>query len=68
MADSRVSESKERQTRVKLKTPSQEEILLKWKEHFMNLLGNPPEIIDKPIQKIIKDQLEQFMLEELDVL
>ena len=30
----------------KTKISSQEEILIKWKEHFKNLLGNPPEITE----------------------
>ena len=37
--------------RIKLKVASQEERLQKWKEHFKNLLGNPPEITDKPTEK-----------------
>ena len=32
--------------------------LCKWKEYFKNLLNNPPDITDKPIQKIINDQLD----------
>ena len=43
--------------RVKLKSVSQEERLLKWKEHFKKLLGNPSETTDKPIQNIIHGQL-----------
>ena len=43
---------------VKLKATSQEERLQKWKEHFKNLLGNPPEITDKLNQKIINGQLD----------
>ena len=38
---------------VKLKAASQEERLLKWKEPFKNLLGNPTEIINKPTVKKI---------------
>ena len=34
--------------KAKLKYASQEERLLKWKEHFNNLLGNPPAITDEP--------------------
>ena len=56
--------------RVKLKTAIQEERFQKWKEHFKNLLGKPPEIIDKPIQKIINEPLDiklrQFTEKELD--
>ena len=42
-----------------------------WKEHFKNLLGKSPKITNKPIRKIINNQLDiklgQFMQEELDV-
>ena len=42
-----------------------------WKEHFKNLLGKSPKVTDKPITKIINNQLdiklEQFTLEELNV-
>ena len=44
--------------RAKLKAASQEERLLKWKEHFTNLLGNHPEVNDKLIEKIISSQLD----------
>ena len=39
--------------RAKLKTASQEERHQKWKKHFKNLLGNPPEVIDEPIKKLL---------------
>ena len=55
--------------RAKLEAAIQQERLLKWKEHFKNLLGNFPEISDKPIKKIINDKLdiklEQFTSEEI---
>ena len=39
-------------------------------KHFKCLLGNLPEVTDKPIKRIIKIQLDiklgQFMKEELD--
>ena len=35
-------------SRAKLKAASREERLQKWKEHFKNLLGNIPDITDKP--------------------
>ena len=57
--------------RAKLKAASQQERLPKWKEHFNNLLGNPPEVTDKPIKKIINRLLDiklgQFMEDELDI-
>ena len=41
-----------------------------WKQHFENLLGNPPEVIHKPITRIISKQLDiklgPFTQEELD--
>ena len=55
---------KKRTLRTKLKAASQEERLLKWKEHFENLLGNALEITNNPIQKIINVKLEQFTEEE----
>ena len=42
--------------RAKLKPDSQEERLQKLKEHFKNLLRNPPEVTDKPIKTIIINQ------------
>ena len=54
----------------KLKAASQEDRLLKWKEHFKNLLGNPPKITDKNIQKISNSQLDiklgHFTIDELE--
>ena len=52
MAGSTGSEWKDT-LKLKLKATSQEDKLLKWKEHFKNLLGNLPEITNKPTQKII---------------
>ena len=36
------------------KTASQHESFHKWKEHFKNLLRNPPETTDKLIQKSLR--------------
>ena len=56
--------------RAKSKSASREERLLKWKEHFKNLVVNPPEITDKLIEEIIHAQLDitlgHFMADELD--
>ena len=56
--------------RAKVKVVGLEEILHKRKEHFKNLLGNTPEITDKPIHTIINDELDiklrQFTEEEPD--
>ena len=42
-----------------------------WKEHFKNLLGKYPKVTDKPIMKIIHNQLDiklrQFTQEEFDI-
>ena len=42
-----------------------------WKEHFKNLLGKSWEVTDKPIPKIVNNQLDiklgWFTLEKLDV-
>ena len=58
-----VKEGSERKStsRGKIKASSQEERLSKWKKHFKNLLGNPPEIT-YPTQLDIK--LGQFTEEE----
>ena len=41
-----------------------------WKQHFENLLGNPPKITHEPITRIISKQLDiklgPFTQEELD--
>ena len=56
--------------RVKLKAAIQKERLPKWKKHFQNLLGNPPEFTDNPTEKIINSQqdikLGQFSEKELE--
>ena len=49
-------------SRPKLKATSQEERLLKWKEHFKNLLGNQHEIMDKFMEKNFKSQLNLNIL------
>ena len=42
-----------------------------WKQHFKNLLGNPPEVPHEPITRIISKQLDiklgPFTQEELDL-
>ena len=61
---------KKRISRAKLKAANQEERLYKRKEHFKNLLANPPEITNKQIQKIINGKLKiklmQFTEEQFD--
>ena len=55
--------------KAKLKATNQERIKL-WKQHFENLLGNPPKVTHEPITRIISKQLDiklgPFTLEELD--
>ena len=57
-------------SRAEVKTANQEERIQTWKEYFKNLLGKSPKVMDKPIMKIINDQLDiklgQFTQEELD--
>ena len=54
----------------KLKAANQQERIKLWKQHFENLLGNPPKITHEPITRIISKQLDiklgPFTLEELD--
>ena len=56
--------------RAKLKVASQEEKIHLWKQHFKNLLGKHPKVTDKPISKIISNQLDiklgQFTQEEFE--
>ena len=56
--------------KAKLKAASQQERVKLWEQHFKNLLGNPPEITDEPITRIISKQLDvklgPFTKEELD--
>ena len=57
-------------SRANLKVTNQEERFQNWKEYFKDLLGNLPEITDKPTKEIIDGQLDiklgQFMEEELN--
>ena len=56
--------------KAKLKAASQQERVKLWEQHLKNLLGNPPEITDEPITRIISKQLDvklgPFTKEELD--
>ena len=42
----------------KPKATSHEERMQLWKQHFENLLGNPPKVTHGPITRIIRKQLE----------
>ena len=57
-------------TKAKLKAKNQLERIKLWKQHFQNLLGNPPKFTKEPITRIISKQLDiklgPFALEELD--
>ena len=44
--------------KAKLKATSQQHQIHMWKHHFENLLGNPPEVIHKPITTIKIKQLD----------
>ena len=56
--------------KAKLKAANQQERIKLWKQHFENLLGNPPKITHEPITRIISEQLDiklgPFTQEELN--
>ena len=55
--------------KVKMKTTNQQEQIQLWKEHFENLLGNPPKVTHEPITRVISKELDiklrQFTQKEL---
>ena len=57
-------------TKAKLKAANQQERIKLWKQHFENLLGNPPKVTRELITRIISKQLDikqgPFTQEELD--
>ena len=57
-------------TKAKLKAANQQERIKLWKQHFENLLGNPPKVTREPITRIISKQLDiklgPLTQEELD--
>ena len=57
--------------KTKLKATNQQERLKLWKQHFKNLLRNPPKVTQKPITRIISKQLDiklgPFTQEEFDL-
>ena len=46
--------------KAKLKATNQQERIKLWKQHFQNLLGNPPKVIHEPIMRIIRKQLDNW--------
>ncbi len=44
--------------KAKLKATNQQEKIKLWKQHFENLLGNPPKVTHEPINRIIHKQLD----------
>ena len=44
--------------KAKPKTANQQERIKLWKQHFENLLGNPPKVTHEPITRIISKQLD----------
>ena len=56
--------------KAKLKATNQQERIKLWKQHFKNLLGNPPKVTHEPIMRIMSKQLHiklrPFTLEELN--
>ena len=57
--------------KAKLKASSQQERIAQWKNHFQNLLGNPPDITNEPIKRIVVNELNiqkgNFTAKELDI-
>ena len=57
-------------TKAKLKAANQQERIKLWKQHFKNLLGNPPKVTHESITRIISKQLDiklgPFTQEELN--
>ena len=57
-------------TKAKLKATNQQERIKLWKQHFENVLGNPPKVTHESITRIINKQLDiklgPFTQEELD--
>ena len=56
--------------KAKLKATNRQERIHLWKQHFENLLVNPPKVTHEPIRRIISKQLDikvgQFTQEEID--
>ena len=56
--------------KAKLKATNQQERIKLLKQHFQNLLGNPPKVTHEPINRIISQQLDiklrLFTQEELN--
>ena len=61
---------RKRTVKAKLKATIQQERIQLWKQHFENLLRNPPKVTHELITTIISKQLDiklgQFKQEELD--
>ena len=61
---------RESTAKAKLKAANQQERIKLWKQHFENLLGNPPKVTHELITTIISKQLDiklgPFTQEELD--
>ena len=49
---------RKRTAKAKLKTTRQQDRIHLWKQHFENLLGNPPEVTHEPNRRIISKQLD----------
>ena len=47
--------------KAKLKAANQQERIKLWKQHFENLLGNPPTVTHEPITRIISKRLENLL-------
>ena len=57
--------------KAKLKAANQQEKVKLWKQHFENLLGNPPKVTNEPLTRIISKHLDiklsPFTKEKLDL-
>ena len=47
---------RKRTVKAKMRATSQQDRIHLWKQHFKNLLGNPPEVTHEPITRIIRHQ------------
>ena len=58
MANDEGSEQKKSTAKAKLKATSQQDRIHLWKQHFENILGNPPEVTHEPITRILSKKFD----------
>ena len=49
---------RKKSSQAKLRAYSQEERIIKWRDHFKNLLGTKPNVTNSPVQTFIEEELE----------